>query len=119
MKNTDKIYAERIAEEYAPKKEREALQLKRLDGKVKRPAKIFAYCFGSIGALVTGAGMSMVLTDFGLQGKDGLAIGVALGVLGLILCGINHPIYAKILKERKRKYAFEVVELAKEISEEE
>ena len=33
-------------------------------------------------------------------------------------CGVNYLVYLKILKSRKEKYAFEITELAKEISEE-
>ena len=32
---------------------------------------------------------------------------------------MNYPLYLKLLKINKQKYAFEIVELAKEISEEE
>ena len=48
----------------------------------------------------------------------GLVLGIILGVVGFIGCGVNYPVYFKILKSRKEKYAFEITELAKEISEE-
>ena len=118
MENLDKVYAKRIAEEYAPKTTTKVVQLKKLDQKVKRPANIFAYTFGIICALIAGTGMSMVMTDFGLSGTAGLVLGIILGVVGFIGCGVNYPIYSKILKSRKEKYAFEITELAKEISEE-
>lgn len=118
MENLDKVYAKRIAEEYAPKTTTKVVQLKKLDQKVKRPANIFAFTFGVICALIAGAGMSMIMTDFGLSGTTGLVVGIILGVVGFIGCGVNYPIYSKILKSRKEKYAFEITELAKEISEE-
>ena len=31
--------------------------------------------------------------------------------------GVNYPIYKKLLAQGKQKYAFEIMELAKEISE--
>ena len=31
--------------------------------------------------------------------------------------GINYPVYRKMLAKGKQKYAFEIMELAKEISE--
>ena len=40
--NTDKIYAEQIANEYAPKQTSKVKALKRLDAKAKNPAKIFS-----------------------------------------------------------------------------
>ena len=62
--------------------------------------------------------MSMVMTDFGLSGTTGIILGIILGVVGFIGCGVNYLVYLKILKSRKEKYAFEITELAKEISEE-
>lgn len=119
MEDLDKIYAKRIAEEYSPKVELKTVQLKKLDEKVKRPAKIFGYTFGTISALIAGLGMSMIMTDFGFNGTLGLILGIILGVLGFILCGVNYLLYIKILNSRKQKYAFEITELAKQITEEE
>lgn len=45
--NTDKIYAEAIANEYAPKDTSKVLALKKLDRKAKNKANIFAYTFES------------------------------------------------------------------------
>lgn len=56
--NTDKIYAETIANEYAVKNDRKVVQLKKLDAKAKRPASIFAYTFGTIAALILGVGIN-------------------------------------------------------------
>ena len=44
--------------------------------------------------------------------------GIIIGIIGFIGCGINYPIYKKLLEKGKKKYAFEIVELAREISEE-
>ena len=118
MENLDKVYAKRIAEEYAPKTTTKVVKLKKLDQKVKRPAIIFAFTFGIICALVAGTGMSMIMTTFGLSGTTGLVLGIILGVIGFVGCVVNYPVYLKILKSRKEKYAFEITELAKEISEE-
>lgn len=118
MEDLDKVYAKRIAEEYSPKKERKVVQLKKLDEKVKRPAMIFAYTFGIISALILGLGMSFLMTDFGPSGTTGTVLGIIIGVVGLALCGINYPIYAKMLNARKQKYAYEIKELAEEITKE-
>lgn len=55
--NTDKIYAEAIANEYASKETSKVKALKRLDIKAKSPANIFAYSFG--------VAMSLVVTALG------------------------------------------------------
>lgn len=44
---------------------------------------------------------------------------VIIGLIGLIGMGINYPVHKKILVRGKQKYAFEIMELAKEISEKE
>lgn len=117
MENLDKVYAAKIAEEYTPKQTTKAVQLKKLDEKVKRPANVFAYVFGTFSILLSGLGMSMIMTDFGPSGTVGFILGTVLGAVGFTLCGINYSLYKKILNARKEKYAFEIRELAKEIIE--
>ena len=46
--NTDKIIAEQIASEYAPKKTSKVVALKKLDKKAKQGAQIFSLAFGII-----------------------------------------------------------------------
>ena len=113
--NTDKIYAESIAKEYAPKDSSKIVALRKLDRKAKLPATIFTFTFGIISSLVLGTGMCLAMQVIG--GTPLLtAIGIGVGIIGFVLVGINYPIYKKILEKGKKKYAFEIVELAKEIS---
>ena len=114
--NTDKIYAESIAKEYAPKDNSRIIALKKLDAKAKLPATVFTYTFGIISCLVAGLGMSLSMGVLG--GTLPLPVlGIILGVIGFACCGINYPIYKKLLERGKAKYAFEIVELARQISE--
>lgn len=115
--NTDKIYAESIAKEYAPKNNSKIIALRKLDAKAKMPATIFTYSCGIISALLFGTGMSLAMQVIG-SGIGGMILGIVVGIIGLIGCGVNYPIYKKMLEKGKAKYAFEIVELAKEISEE-
>ena len=117
--NTDKIYAEHIANEYAPKKATKVVALKKLDRAVKRPAEIFAYTFGVIMTLILGTGMSLCMGVIGGKTATTMIIGIIVGVLGIIGCLINYPIYNKILSIGKQKYGSDIIRLAKEISEEE
>ena len=115
--NTDKIYAESIAKEYAPKDNSKIIALRKLDAKAKLPATIFTYTMGILSALVAGLGMSLSMQVIG--GTLPLTIlGLFLGVIGFAGAGVNYPIYKKLLEKGKQKYAFEIVELAREISEE-
>lgn len=57
--NTDKIYAEQLANEYTPKDTSKVVALRKLDAKAKLPATIFTYTFGIISALIAGVGMCL------------------------------------------------------------
>ena len=115
--DTNKIYAEHIANEYSKKETNKVNQLRKLDAKAKRPASIFAYTFGIISSLILGLGMSLAM---GVVASGNIAFvgGVLIGVFGLICCGCNYPFYKKLLKRGKDKYASDILRLAKEISEE-
>ena len=115
--NTDKIYAEQLANEYAPKDTSKVVALRKLDARAKLPATIFTYTFGIIAALVTGVGMCFSMNVIGSGTTTMFVLGVIVGIVGLAGMGINYPIYKKMLAKGKQKYAYEIVELAKEISE--
>ncbi|MCI8387557.1 MAG: dihydropteridine reductase [Clostridiales bacterium] len=115
--NTDKIYAESIAKEYAPKETSKVVALKKLDKKAKMPALVFAYTFGIISSLVLGTGMCMCMGEIGADTTTTMIIGVIIGIIGIVGAGINYHVYRFLLEKGKKKYAFEIMELAKEISE--
>ena len=108
---------EKIRSQYTEAEHTELDALKALDAKVKRPANVFGYTYGSISAIVMGAGMSLVMTDIGT--KIGLTAtlvpGIAVGVVGLTMSCTTYPIYKKILNSRKKKYAGKIMELSDRI----
>lgn len=114
--NTDKIIAESIAKDYAPKESSKLVALKKLDNRAKLPATIFTYSCGIISALVFGTGMCLAMQVIG-SGIGGMVLGIIIGIVGLIGCGVNYPVYKKILENGKKKYAYEIVQLAKEIAD--
>ena len=116
--NTDKIYAEAVANEYSVKKTTKVVQLKKLDRKAKLPARLFGWIFGSLSTLILGLGMSLVMETLG-TGLSFIISGSILGVIGIIGMIINYPIYKKIMKKNKEKYAGDIISIAKEITEEE
>ena len=91
--------------------------LRKLDTKAKLPATVFAYTFGIISALVAGVGMCLSMKVIGSGSAVMFVLGVIVGMIGLLGLGVNYPIYKKLLAQGKQKYAFEIIELAKEISE--
>ena len=92
--NTDKIIAESIAKEYAPKENSKIVALKKLDNKAKLPATIFTYSCGIISALVFGTGMCMAMGEI----SGGMVLGIIIGIVGMIGCGVNYPIYKKLFR---------------------
>ncbi len=111
--------AKRIREKYMPREKSTLEQLKELDARVRRPASVFAYVYGSLSAIVMGAGMSLVMTDIaeiiGMRGEP-MIFGIAIGVAGMALALLTYPIYKGILKARKRKYGAQVLELSEQIT---
>ena len=114
--NTDKILAEAIAKDYAPKNNSKIVALKKLDNKAKLPATVFTYTFGIVSALVFGTGMCLAMQVIG-NGLASMVLGIVVGIVGLIGCIFNYLIYKKMLEKGKAKYAYEIVELARQISE--
>lgn len=117
--NTDKMYAERIASEYAPKQASKVVALKKLDNKAKMGANIFGFTFGIIMALVLGIGMCLSMKVIGDGSTLWFAMGIIIGIIGLAGVSVNYPIYVKLLEKGKQKYGNDIIELAKQIAEEE
>lgn len=115
--NTDKLYAEQIANEYAPKDTSKVVALRKLDAKAKMPANVFTYTVGIASALIFGTGMCLSMGQIGGGTTTSFVLGIIVGLLGMAGMGVNYPIYKRMLEKGKQKYAFEIMELAKEISE--
>ncbi|MCQ2422638.1 MAG: dihydropteridine reductase [Lachnospiraceae bacterium] len=115
--NTDKIYAEAIANEYSVKETSKVKALKRLDRKAKSTANIFGYTFGVVMALVLGVGMCLSMNVIGGGSQLIFIAGIIIGIVGIIGVSINYPIYKRLLENGKKKYAADIIMLAKEISE--
>ena len=116
MKDQEFI-VQKIRTQYTEKQHTELDELKTLDAKVKKPAAVFAYTYGAIGAIVMGAGMSLVMTDIGVM--IGLAAtmvpGIAVGVVGLGMVLTTYPLHKKILNSRKKKFAPQIMELSEKL----
>ena len=116
-RNDQQFMAQKIRTQYMEKTPSELDALRELDSKVKRPANVFAYTFGSISAVIMGAGMSLVMTDIGaaIGITSALVPGIAIGALGLGMALLTYPIYKGILNSRKKKYAKDIIELSDKI----
>ena len=115
--NDQEFLVQKIRTQYTEKQHTELDALKELDAKVKRPANVFAYTYGSASAIVMGAGMSLVMTEIGeLIGlASAMVPGIAIGVVGMGMALSTYPIYKKMLGARKKKYAPEILKLSENI----
>ena len=68
-------------------------------------------------ALIFGTGMCLAMGQIGSGTTGSFVLGIIIGVLGMLGMGVNYPIYKKLLRNGKQKYAFEIMELARQISE--
>ena len=117
MNKNDQQMAEKIRTRYTEKQTTDLDALRELDAKVTRPANVFAYIFGSISAIIMGAGMSLVMTEIGavIGLQNALIPGIVIGVVGMILALVNYPIYKGILGARKKKYGEKILALSDKI----
>lgn len=120
--NDQEFLVQKIRTQYTEKENTQLDELRALDKKVKKPANVFAYVFGTIGALVMGTGMCLSMdvieagTYFGITvGENMMVPGIVIGLIGIFMVVINYPIYNKILASRRNKYAKQVIELSDKI----
>ncbi len=117
VNNDQEFLVQKIRSQYTEKQYTELDELKALDAKVKGPANVFAVVFGSLSAIVMGAGMSLVMTDIGaiIGLADAMIPGIVVGVVGLSMALLTYPIWKAILNSRKRKYGPRILELSEKL----
>ena len=93
MKDQEFI-VEKIRSQYTEQENTDLDALKALDAKVKRPANVFGYTYGSIGAIV---------------------MGVIIGLAGIILVALAYPLYNRTLKKERERIAPEVLKISDEL----
>lgn len=115
--NDQEFLVQKIRTQYTEREHSRLDALRELDAKVKRPANVFACIFGSLGAIVMGSGMSLVMTDLGaiLGLTHTMLPGVVIGVAGVLMTIAAYPLYKGILGRRKKKYAPEILKLSEQL----
>ena len=116
-KNDQEFLVQKIRTQYTEKEQTGLDALKELDAKVKRPANVFSYVFGSIAAIVMGSGMSLIMTEISeaIGLSDPMIPGLIIGIVGMFMAIINYPIYKGILGARRKKYADKIITLSDKI----
>ena len=116
--NTDKFFAESIANEYSVKNASKVIALKKLDKKVKELPLIISIVIGAVSSLVLGTGLCLAMGAIG--GGTGISFiaGIIFGVIGMIGMAVNYPNYQRMIASRKSMYAGDIIRLANEIAKE-
>ena len=116
-RNDQDFIIQKIRTQYTEKENTAVDALKALDSKVKRPANVFAYVFGSIGSVIMGCGMSLVMTDIAeiIGLSNPMIYGIIIGIIGMAMVIVNYPIYKSILSSRRKKYAGQIIKLSDRI----
>ena len=107
---------EAIRKAYHPKEEDKMEQLRRLHSIPTQKAQAASLSVGIIGALILGTGMSLCMTELGAAlGRLAIIIGVAVGLVGIVLVAVAYPLYNRVLKTQREKIAFEILRLSDEL----
>ena len=118
-RNDQQFIAQKIRSQYIEKQPSELDELRRIDTKVKRPVNVFSYIFGSVSAIIMGAGMSLVMTDLavslGVSADTALILGVAMGVIGGVIASLAYPVYNATLNRMRKKVSPEIIRLTDEL----
>lgn len=105
----DQKRAENIRRQYVSHEENKMEQLQKMDGKVKLPGRITGTILGVTGALVMGAGMSLVMVP------NKLKKGIAVSIPGMVVALSAYPVYSLVTDRRKKKYATEIMSMSEEL----
>ena len=107
---------EEIRKAYLPKEEDKMEQLRRLHAIPMQKAQAAALAVGVIGALILGTGMSLCMTEIGaVLGGLAMVIGIAVGLVGLVLVAAAYPIYNRVLRNEKERIAPEILRMTDEL----
>ena len=110
---------EAIRKKYMPKEEDKMAQLRSLHAIPTRKAQTASLVVGVIGALVMGAGMSLVMTDIGeilgAYGNYATLIGIVVGVAGMVPVALAYPLYNRVLRKQRKKIAPQILKLSEEL----
>ena len=107
---------EEIRKQYLPKEENKLAELRKLHAVPTQKAQAASLAFGVIGALILGTGMSLCMTDMGTAlGRLAMVIGIAVGLMGMVLVALAYPVYKRVLKKQREKIATEILRLSEEL----
>ena len=107
---------EEIRKKYLPQEENKMEQLRKLHAVPTQKAQAASLAVGVIGALIMGTGMSLAMTEIGAAlGVFAMILGIAVGIVGMVLVAVAYPIYNRVLKKQRERIAPEILRLSDEL----
>lgn len=109
----------KIRQKYQVPVEDGMTKLRKLDADTSRKATMISIVLGTVGALLMGSGMSLIMTDLGvilgITGITSMVAGIMIGLPGILLVAAAYPVYSKVLKKEREKIAPEILRLTEEL----
>ena len=107
---------EAIRKKYLPQETDKMDQLRKLHAIPTKNARAASLTIGIIGALIMGTGMSLAMTEIGAAlGSLAMILGIAVGLVGVVLVALAYPLYNRVLKKQREKIAPEILRLSDEL----
>ena len=107
---------EAIRKKYLPQESDKMDQLRKLHAIPTKKARAASLTIGIIGALIMGTGMSLAMTEIGAAlGSLAMILGIAVGLVGVVLVALAYPLYNRVLKKQREKIAPEILRLSDEL----
>lgn len=107
---------ENIRKKYLPREADKMEQLRALHRIPTQKAQAGAVVLGVVGTLILGTGMSLAMTPLA-EALGGLAmvLGIAVGILGMVLVALAYPTYNRILQKERKRIAPQILTLTDEL----
>ena len=107
---------QQIRKKYLPPEENKMEQLRRLHHSATSKAQARSIALGTVGALILGTGMSLCMTELGaFLGIYAMILGIAIGLVGMVLVALAYPTYNHVLKKERARIAPEILRLTDEL----
>lgn len=107
---------EAIRKKYLPREADKMEQLRALHRIPTQKAQAGAIALGVVGTLILGTGMSLAMTPLGeALGSLAMVLGIAVGILGMVLVALAYPTYNCILRKERQRIAPQILTLTDEL----
>lgn len=101
-----------IRRQYEPKSEKELKleRLRSLDNRIRAIPQIFALVLGTLGILIFGLGLTMILLSW-----THIALGILVMLVGVPPIALAYPVHNYFYKKYRDKYGEEILRLSDEL----